>query len=204
MCIRDSGCTALRRQEACRYGPQVELTNGTDLEFDDAAFTVGLAGTGDFTSTVLLLTYSSLSTPTSWLAHNMASGARRTRKEMPVLGGFDRADYATDRLWAASHDGVKVRHYRLWAASHDCVPRRRQGAPLPPVGDVARRCPGAPLPPVGCVARRRQGAPFANITGYQTCPVVGYCQQLAAHSDNLQRRWLARRCLSVWCTTSTQ
>lgn len=87
---------------------QVDLSQGSTIEFEEAAYCLDIAGHGDFTSPVLLLAYSSLTTPTSWLAHNMATGKRATKKVMPVLGGFDSASYVTERLWAESHDGVKV------------------------------------------------------------------------------------------------
>ena len=35
-------------------------------------------------------------------------GARRVRKVMPVLGGFDQSNYETERLWCTAPDGVKV------------------------------------------------------------------------------------------------
>ena len=34
--------------------------------------------------------------------------ARRVRKVMPVLGGFDQSNYRTERLWATAEDGVRV------------------------------------------------------------------------------------------------
>lgn len=87
--------------------------DGSSLVFEEQAFTLGLTGTGDFTSSVLMLTYSSLATPNSWLAHNMTSSTRITKKVMPVLGGFKQSNYATERLWATSHDGVQVLSHPL-------------------------------------------------------------------------------------------
>ena len=40
--------------------------------------------------------------------YNMATGGRKTKKEQPVLGGFDRTLYTTERVWARSHDGTKA------------------------------------------------------------------------------------------------
>jgi oligopeptidase B len=87
---------------------QVQLRGSDKLSFEEAAYTLDLAGHGDFGSPVLLLAYSSLTTPTTWMAHNMATGKRETRKVMPVQGGFSADNYRTERLWAESHDGVKV------------------------------------------------------------------------------------------------
>ena len=38
----------------------------------------------------------------------MRTGERKLLKEQPVLGGFDRANYVTERLWATARDGTKV------------------------------------------------------------------------------------------------
>jgi oligopeptidase B len=87
---------------------QVNLSTGTKLAFDEAAYVLRFAAHGDFDSDILKLVYSSLTTPATWLAHNMKSGKRVTKKVMPVLGGFQQSHYATERLWAPSHDGTKV------------------------------------------------------------------------------------------------
>lgn len=38
----------------------------------------------------------------------MMSVGRATKKVQPVLGGFDSANYRTERLWATAPDGVRV------------------------------------------------------------------------------------------------
>ena len=38
----------------------------------------------------------------------MRTGERKLLKEQPVLGGFDAANYVTERLWATARDGTKV------------------------------------------------------------------------------------------------
>jgi oligopeptidase B len=52
--------------------------------------------------------YSSLVTPRSSVDVDMRSGARTVVKEEPVLGGYDRAQYTTERRWATAPDGVQV------------------------------------------------------------------------------------------------
>ena len=39
--------------------------------------------------------------------------SRVVKKVQPVLGGFSREDYATERLWATAPDGTKVRQTRF-------------------------------------------------------------------------------------------
>ena len=63
---------------------------------------------GDFDSNVLRLYYSSLTTPSSTIDHDMSTGKRATKKVQPVLGGFSKEDYTTERLWVKAADGVEV------------------------------------------------------------------------------------------------
>jgi oligopeptidase B len=56
----------------------------------------------------LRYTYTSLTTPTSTYEHNVGTGERRLLKEQPVLGGFDKRNYVTERLWATARDGERV------------------------------------------------------------------------------------------------
>ena len=57
---------------------------------------------------MLRLSYNSLTTPASVIDHHIPTGRRAVKKEQAVLGGFAASDYASERLWAASADGVKV------------------------------------------------------------------------------------------------
>jgi len=56
----------------------------------------------------LRYTYTSLTTPTTTYELNIQTGERKLLKEQPVLGGFDKSLYATERLWATARDGAKV------------------------------------------------------------------------------------------------
>jgi oligopeptidase B len=64
--------------------------------------------TGDFDSNVLRLYYESMTTPLSTIDHDMTSGKRQTKKVQPVLGGFAKEDYVTERHWVTASDGVEV------------------------------------------------------------------------------------------------
>ena len=63
---------------------------------------------GDFSSHIVRLEYTSLATPNSTIDYNMVSGNRAVKKVQPVLGGFKKEDYVTERQWATSKDGVQV------------------------------------------------------------------------------------------------
>jgi oligopeptidase B len=62
----------------------------------------------EFGSTTLRFDYSSLVTPRSIYDLDMDSGRSVLRKQQPVLGGYDPAAYATERLWTSAPDGTRV------------------------------------------------------------------------------------------------
>ena len=49
-----------------------------------------------------------MTTPASTYELNVRTGERTLLKEQPVLGGFDRNDYLTERLWATARDGARI------------------------------------------------------------------------------------------------
>ena len=52
------------------------LENGQQLKFEEPAYELGPGGQGEFSSDILRLVYTSLTTPSSTLDHNMATGKR--------------------------------------------------------------------------------------------------------------------------------
>lgn len=52
--------------------------------------------------------YTSLTTPATIYELNSVSKERRMLKETPVLGGFDKRNYVTERQWAIARDGTRV------------------------------------------------------------------------------------------------
>ncbi|KAI8471644.1 MAG: prolyl oligopeptidase [Monoraphidium minutum] len=88
--------------------PAGPLGGGEAMEFDEQVYSLSGGVTGDYDSDVLRLAYDSLTTPSSVIDHHIPSGRRATRKVHPVLGGFNKDDYASERLWAAAPDGTKV------------------------------------------------------------------------------------------------
>lgn len=85
-----------------------ELSDGHKVEFDEPAYTLSGGLTGDFESEVLRLSYSSLTTPPSTYDQHLPTGKRALKRVTPILGGFCRDDYVTERLWAKASDGVEV------------------------------------------------------------------------------------------------
>ena len=79
-----------------------------DVVFPEPVYTAYASGTPEFASTRLRYSYQSLTTPSSVYDYDMAAGTSVLLKREEVLGGFDPARYASERLWATARDGVKV------------------------------------------------------------------------------------------------
>jgi len=62
----------------------------------------------EWNTDTLRFEYSSLVTPRSAIDYGMSDRARTVVKQEPVLGGYDPAQYATERLWATAPDGVRI------------------------------------------------------------------------------------------------
>src|SRR5690606_12972640 len=78
------------------------------VQADEDAYSMGLSVNAEPDTDWLRYTYTSLTTPATTYEINTRTGERRLLKEQPVLGGFDKANYATERLWATARDGTKV------------------------------------------------------------------------------------------------
>ncbi len=74
----------------------------------DAAYTAFPGSSPDYGSRVMRFFYTSLTAPWSAVDYDMESSERTVVKEQPVRGGYNRDDYQSERVWATSHDGVRV------------------------------------------------------------------------------------------------
>ena len=75
---------------------------------DETAYSMGLSVNAEPASDWLRYTYTSLTTPATTFELNVVTGERKLLKEQPVLGGFDKKNYVTERLWATARDGTRV------------------------------------------------------------------------------------------------
>ncbi len=78
------------------------------IEFDETVYTAYSNNNHEFETPWFRYTYESMTTPESTYDFNMASKEHKLIKERPVLGGFDRDDYQTERLFATARDGTQV------------------------------------------------------------------------------------------------
>jgi oligopeptidase B len=80
----------------------------TAVAFPEPVYAAFPGGTPDFDSTTYRYNYQSLITPPSVLDYDTHTGRSALLKQQEVLGGYDPAQYASERLWATARDGVKV------------------------------------------------------------------------------------------------
>lgn len=86
----------------------VKAKSWRDVTFPESAYAAFPGGTPEYTSTAFRLNYQSMVTPSSVYDCDMATGKQTLLKQTEVLGGYDKSQYATERLWATARDGVKV------------------------------------------------------------------------------------------------
>jgi oligopeptidase B len=78
------------------------------VKADEPAYAMMFATNAQPNTDWLRYTYTSLTTPPSTFEINGATAERKLLKEQPVLGGFDKSNYVTERLWATARDGTKI------------------------------------------------------------------------------------------------
>lgn len=98
---REKGLTQLRVR---RFADQHEHF----IRFDDPTYAAGIGYNPEQNSAQLRYVYTSLTTPRTVYQHDLQTEARTLLKQTEVLGDFDPAHYASERLWATARDGVQV------------------------------------------------------------------------------------------------
>jgi oligopeptidase B len=78
------------------------------LNFGEEAYTAGINTNPNSNTDVFRYSYSSLTTPNSVIDYNMITEEKKVMKEDVVLGGFDKNNYESKRLWAKAGDGTMV------------------------------------------------------------------------------------------------
>jgi len=75
---------------------------------DEPAYSIEIGDNPEPGTPWLRYVYTSLTTPVSTFEQNVETGERRLLKESPVLGGFDKRNYVTERVFAPARDGTAI------------------------------------------------------------------------------------------------
>ncbi|WP_245747694.1 S9 family peptidase [Parapedobacter koreensis] len=78
------------------------------LDFGEEAYTAYPSTNPEYETTTLRYGYTSLTTPSSTYDYDMHTREKTLLKQQEVVGGYQVADYVTERLYARAEDGTQV------------------------------------------------------------------------------------------------
>src|SRR5437588_11116435 len=85
------------------------------IQFPEPVYSASLSadrfyntGNREFDTNVVRYYYQSLVTPSSVFDYDMNTGKAELRKQTDIPGGFDKANYVSERLFATASDGTKI------------------------------------------------------------------------------------------------
>ena len=78
------------------------------VDFGEPAYVASLGDNPEADTEWLRYEYTSLTTPESVFDYNMTTREQVLKKRDEVRGGFDPANYRTERIWAVAHDGAHI------------------------------------------------------------------------------------------------
>ncbi len=78
------------------------------LKFDEAAYYTTPSGNPEYNTDNFRFVYTSMITPGTQYEQNLTTGKRTVLKVQEVLGGYNKNNYETKRLFATAKDGTKI------------------------------------------------------------------------------------------------
>ena len=94
----------LQQLEVLKFGNKTP----TRIKFPEPVYSANLSGNREFNTSVIRYNYNSLVTPNSTFDYDMNTGKSTLLKQQEVPGGFDRANYTAERVFATASDGTKI------------------------------------------------------------------------------------------------
>ena len=83
-------------------------STGQNIDFGEEAYTAGISVNPNSNTDLFRFSYSSLTTPNSIIDYNILTKEKKVLKQDEVLGGFNKDNYESKRLWAKATDGTLV------------------------------------------------------------------------------------------------
>jgi len=78
------------------------------ITFPEPVYAAGVSTNREFDTTVLRYNYQSLVTPSSVFDYDMNTSQATLMKQIEVPGGFDKANYKSERVFATASDGTQI------------------------------------------------------------------------------------------------
>ena len=117
-CFRDFATVEYRLEGLERVGLLDYASDVVEeVAFDEPLYSARVSGNPEWHAPFLRLGYGSFLTPGTVFDLDLASRELILRKQQPVLGGYDPADYGQRRAWATAPDGVQVPISLVWKRS---------------------------------------------------------------------------------------
>ena len=85
-----------------------DMNNARYVQFPEPDYSVTLESNAEFQTDLLRFAYSSLITPNSIIDYHMDTGEWEIKKEKEIPSGYDKTQYASERMHAAAPDGTLV------------------------------------------------------------------------------------------------
>lgn len=104
---REGGLPYLRIADVTATAPP-NLATSHRIEFAEPAYNASIGENPEFGGTHVRFQYESFVTPRSIFDYDVRTRERTLQKQQPVLGGYDPAQYVSERLLAAASDGTRV------------------------------------------------------------------------------------------------
>jgi oligopeptidase B len=98
---RDRGLNKIRIQEFASGETHY-------IDFAEPVYSASLGSNAEYDTTLLRYTYTSLVTPNCVFDYNMRTREGELKKQQEVLGGYDPAQYRSERIYAKAPDGSEV------------------------------------------------------------------------------------------------
>ena len=78
------------------------------VDLPDSAYSADVYPLSEYETTKMRYTFESLRRPYSVFEYDMVAGQSKLLKEQEILGGFNKDNYETERVWAPAADGEKI------------------------------------------------------------------------------------------------
>jgi oligopeptidase B len=87
-----------------------EFAHGTEhaIAMQEPSYALSGSTNAEYETDTFRFAYTSFVTPTSLYDYHLTTRERKLLKRQEVLGGYDPAQYRTERVWVTARDGVKV------------------------------------------------------------------------------------------------
>jgi oligopeptidase B len=106
--LKDYLVVAERKEGITQLRVMVWKGGEYSIDFDEEVYSVRSDMNLDFDTDIFRFSYTSLTTPVSTFDFNLTTKERKLLKQQEVLGGFDKNNYETKRIYATAGDGTKI------------------------------------------------------------------------------------------------